>query len=263
MKISKITTQKKNKDRYNIFIKDEYAFSVDEDVLIKYELRKGLDLSEELISEIQAEDDLQKAYNKVINYLSYRMRSEKEVRSYLHQEEITQTQVDRIVGRLKKSKLIDDLQFAEMFVRSRMNTSSKGPGLIRQELQEKGIQDEFIQEALEQFERDVQEEKALKLVQKRLRRRRKDSFQKQLDQARAALLRNGYPSSVINTVMDQVGSREDQEAEWEAILNHGERLERRFKGKFTDYELQQKIKEGLYRQGFSIGIINEYLQTRS
>lgn len=263
MKISKITTQKKNKDRYNIFIKDEYAFSVDEDVLIKYELRKGLDLSEELISEIRSEDDIQKAYNKVIHYLSYRMRSEKEVRSYLHKEEITEIQVDRIVDRLKERKLIDDLQFAEMFVRTRMNTSSKGPGLIKQELAEKGIKEEFAQIALEQFEREAQEEKALKLVEKRLRRRRKDSFQKQLDQARAALLRNGYPSDVINSVMNQVSSGKDQEAEWEALLNHGERLERRFKGKFTEYELRQKIKEGLYRQGFSIGLINEYLQTRS
>ena len=46
--ITKITTQKKNKERYNIFMDEgkgeQYAFSVDEAVLIKYQLKKGMEL---------------------------------------------------------------------------------------------------------------------------------------------------------------------------------------------------------------------------
>ncbi len=41
--ITKITTQKKRKDRYNIFVDEKYAFSVDEEVLLKFHLKKGMD----------------------------------------------------------------------------------------------------------------------------------------------------------------------------------------------------------------------------
>ena len=40
--ITKISIQKKAVDRYNIFLDDNYAFSVTEDILIKFNLRKGL-----------------------------------------------------------------------------------------------------------------------------------------------------------------------------------------------------------------------------
>ena len=43
--ITKITTQQKNKERFNIFVDEgkgeKYAFSVDEAVLIKFQLKKA------------------------------------------------------------------------------------------------------------------------------------------------------------------------------------------------------------------------------
>ncbi|MGV3466194.1 MAG: recombination regulator RecX, partial [Heyndrickxia sp.] len=43
--ITKITVQKNLSDRYNIYLDEEYAFSVDEDVLTRFQLRKGKELS--------------------------------------------------------------------------------------------------------------------------------------------------------------------------------------------------------------------------
>ena len=85
--ITKITAQVKNKSRYNIFLDhgrgEEYAFSVDEDILIKYNLKKGLELDEEYLIELIDEDEKKKCYHLSIHYLSYRMRSVEEVRTYL------------------------------------------------------------------------------------------------------------------------------------------------------------------------------------
>ena len=38
--ITKITRQKNNPERYNIYIEDNYAFAVDESLLVKYQLSK-------------------------------------------------------------------------------------------------------------------------------------------------------------------------------------------------------------------------------
>lgn len=264
VKISKITTQKKNKHRYNIFIDygthEEYAFSVDEDVLITYELRKGLPLTEEFITEIESADRQQTAYNKVLRYLSYRMRTEQEVRTYLQKEELTEEHIDIIVERLKKNGFLDDLQFAEMFVRSRLNNSAKGPEVIRQELESKGIKSKYIRIALEQFSRDEERLKAIHLAKKRINRRSNDSFQKQINKIKAYLMRNGFSKDAISHAVQEILDLQTDDEEWEAIQYHGERLERRLKKKYEEYELRQKIKEGLYRQGFSISLINEYLQ---
>ena len=82
--ITKITTQQKNTERYNIFTDEgsgeQYAFSVDEAVLIKFGLKKGMDLDDFLYTEICYEDDIRKSYNLALHYLGRRMRSESEVR---------------------------------------------------------------------------------------------------------------------------------------------------------------------------------------
>lgn len=54
--ITKISTQKKNTERFNIFLDDKYAFSVDADVLVKFELKKGKELDDLDIIEIQYGD---------------------------------------------------------------------------------------------------------------------------------------------------------------------------------------------------------------
>ena len=54
--ITKITTQKKRTDRYNIFLDEKYAFSVDEAVLLKFQLQKGKEIDSFVLSQIQFQD---------------------------------------------------------------------------------------------------------------------------------------------------------------------------------------------------------------
>ncbi|WP_407058306.1 RecX family transcriptional regulator [Tigheibacillus jepli] len=136
-KISRITIQKKNTRRFNIFLNEKYAFSVDEDILVKYNLRKGLELSDEAIAELQKQDNIQKAYSMAVNFLSYRMRTKKEIQNYLREKEVEPQQIDAVIDRLQNEKLIDDREFANAFVHDRMEFSTKGPLIIRQELQKK------------------------------------------------------------------------------------------------------------------------------
>src|SRR5690554_6643246 len=53
--ISKIEPQKR-KGRYNIYINEEFAFGVDEEVLLKFHLNKGMHITPDLEKEIEAEE---------------------------------------------------------------------------------------------------------------------------------------------------------------------------------------------------------------
>ncbi|MFK4998265.1 hypothetical protein ACI2OX_15865 [Bacillus sp. N9] len=62
---------KNSPDRYNVFIDEKFAFGVDEDVLIRFQLRKGKELTELEISQIQYEDEIRKALNAAIHFYHF------------------------------------------------------------------------------------------------------------------------------------------------------------------------------------------------
>jgi len=262
-KIARITTQKKNNQRYNIFLKEEegekYGFSVDEAILIEYRLRKGLELDESFIQTLKKQDTYYQSYALAIRYLSYRMRTKKEVYDYL-KEKIDEYHIPDIIDRLVKERLLDDGEFAKAFVSTRINTSTKGPQLVKRELIEKGVATILAEEAITQYTFEVEYEKAMKWVQKKLRSSKKDSFQKQRQRIQATLMQKGFTQDVIKEVMEEIKQEKDINQEKKALVHHGKKLLHKHQRKFSGFELRQKVKEGLYRQGFQMDKINEFME---
>lgn len=261
-KITRITTQKRSKHRYNIFIDDgneeKFGFSVDEDVLIKYNLRKGLELSEAIIEKLLKDDTLQKSYAQVIGYLGYRMRSKKEIVDYLVKKEVDSEHITKIIDKLTVRNLIDDQEFANSFVRSRIQTTTKGPGLVKQELQAKGITASIADKAINQYDYGTQYKKAEKIAEKRSKRSSRHSIKKQQQQLQATLIRNGFTQEIIQDILTN-NKAESTESERDALYYQGEKLLRKHSNKLSGYDLRNKLKEVLYRQGFKIDSINEFL----
>jgi regulatory protein len=263
--ISRITTQQKRLDRFNIFLrsgqegKEEYAFSVDEAVLIQFRLRKGMELDEETIQAITYKEKFYKSYTQSINYLSYRMRTKKEIRDYLLKKEAEPAHIEEIIEKLTEEKLLDDREFAEMFVRSRINTSTKGPKMIEQELVEKGVHVSLIADALELYTRETQFEKVHKLMEKKLRQSTKHAFRNRMEQIQASLMQKGFSRDVIQEAAADFFSEKDESEEWLALEYQGEKLLRKHRAKFSGYELKNKLKEGLYRKGFSFDLIDRFI----
>lgn len=262
-KISRITTQKKNTHRYNIFFlekeKDAYAFSVDEAILIEFHLRKGLELDEKTIETITQRDSLYKSYTQAIHYLSYRMRSRKEIYEYLEKKEVVHEFIEEILERLTKERLINDREFAEMFVRTRINTSTKGPRIISNELKEKGITQNIISDVLEQFTYEMQFDKMYKLMDKKLKQPSKHSFRKRLQQLQVSMVQKGFTQDVIKEVSAEFADAKDDTEEWEALVFQGEKLLRKHSTKFEGFELQNKVKAGLHQRGFRFDLIQKFI----
>ena len=78
-KITKLEIQKKNKNRCSVFLDDEYAFGIDQELIYQYDLKKGRLLSDTDIEQILYQEEKKKAKNRALNFLAYRDRSEKEI----------------------------------------------------------------------------------------------------------------------------------------------------------------------------------------
>jgi regulatory protein len=262
--ISKIVLQKHNKERYSIFIDngaggEEYAFSVDEDVLIKYELKKGMELDDFAITEVLFQDDIRKAYNTAIQYLSRRMRSEGEVREHLWKKEIAHLVIQEAIHKLYEYNFLNDEEFALAFVRTQMNTTDKGPGLVKMEMKEKKLSPTIIEKAIKEYPIQSQIDKATELGQKYAAKNQKDSSRILKQKIEQLLLRKGYPFSIISIAMEDIVAEKQDDAEMDALMYQGEKLRRKH-SKLSGPDLRHKLKQSLYKKGFSMELIDRYFE---
>jgi regulatory protein len=260
--ITKITTQQKNQDRFNVFMDygngEEFSFSVDSDVLIKFQLKKGMELDDFSLLEIQYQDDIRKAYNLAVHYLARRMRSEKEIKDYLVKKEMEEPIINEVLHRLTAQKYINDEEYAFSYVRTQLNTTDKGPDLIKLELKEKGIQDGIRQRALTEYPMEEQVEKATKISEKFFLKNSRDSQRIVKQKAEQLLLRKGYPFDVINIAVNEAETDGDMDDEMEAINYQGQKAHRKY-SKYSGFEYEQKMKQALFRKGFSMETIERFL----
>lgn len=261
--ITKISVQKKRTDRYNIFWDngkgEEYAFSLDEDVLIKQGLKKGLELDEFSILEIAYQDDVRKAYNASIQYLARRMRSEGEVRKHLSEKEYGDELIQEVVHKLYEYKFLNDEEFSKAYVRSQKNTTDKGKASIAKELREKRIAEEMIAASLNEYPDDEELQAAIQLCEKHVTKNKKDSSKMMKQKLEQLLMRKGYSYSNIQLAIQEVETEKEEDAEMDSLRLQAEKLFRKYK-LLPRYEYEQKMKQALYRKGFSIDLIGKVLE---
>lgn len=149
MVITKIERQKKNPKRVNIFCDDEFVIGLHQDVLLKAGLRKGDTIDEKKLEELQSAEEFSLAKDKALRFISYRQRSEKEVRSRLIEREFHPSVIDRVVSYLREVMLLNDRAFAEAYVHDVLMRKPAGATLIRRQLQLKGVDKDIIDRVVE------------------------------------------------------------------------------------------------------------------
>ena len=167
-KITKIEYQKKNKERFNIYIDDEYGFAVDISILIKYSLKKGMELDDALIDDILLAEDEISVYNYGISVLSRYFKSEYELRLKMKDKGFKPQLIDNAISTLKERKYLDDERYCEMFIKDKINISKYGVRKIKEALYHKGIDKEIIEEKIKSISAESEEERALLLGEKKL-----------------------------------------------------------------------------------------------
>jgi len=147
-KITAIEPQLNNPQRVSIYLDGEFAFG-----LARFTagwLKWGQELSEEKIAALQAEDESEMAYQKALHFLSYRPRSSAEVRQNLTKRGIPEALVNETVNRLQHAGLINDQEFARVWVENRNIFQPRSKSALRMELRRKGLSDEIIQPVLDE-----------------------------------------------------------------------------------------------------------------
>jgi|SRR5690554_3246494 len=260
--ISKITRQKNNQERYNIYLNEKYAFSVDESTLIKFGLTKGKLLDQFELDEITYEDEISKAFNRALHYLSYQMRSEYEVKTKLLDAGFGEAVVLEAIRKLERLGFLNDETYSKALLETKKKTAKKGPRAIKQDLMKKGIDQKTQEKVLESFTYDEQLKLAKELAEKTIRTNSKKTPPQIKQKIQEVLSRKGYAFDIINEILDQI-EIEIEDEKWEQLISlQGEKIWNRYVKKYEGEQLYLKLKQALYQKGFPMELIEQFIDEK-
>lgn len=144
MVITSIEKQKKNENRYNVYVDNNYCFSVDYDQIIEYGIKENCEYDNENLSDLIYKCQYGKAMNKAMMYLSKRQQSEQEIRKKLKDLMYEDGIIENVITRLKELNYINDEEFARLWIEDRNKFKPTGRKKLIQELKSKGVGDNII-----------------------------------------------------------------------------------------------------------------------
>jgi regulatory protein len=197
--VTAVKASKRGKSRLSIYLNGSFAFSLEEEVVRQHGLHPGQLLSDRELCELRKADLHHRCLGAALRLLSYRPRSEVEMRQRLGLRFEAET-VDRVVSHLKERQMLDDAAFARFWKENREAFRPRSRRLLEVELRRKGVDSEVVSQALMGVD---DEELAHRAAQKKGRNLEKDYdvFRRKLG---AYLVRRGFSYEVTNRTVQRV-----------------------------------------------------------
>ena len=214
--MGKITTLRtgKGRNKVKIFLDGKFAFNLEAEVAVKEGLQVGQELSTSEVEALAKRDNLQRCLNSAARYLSYRPRSELELRERLHRRGFADETVKAVLVRLREQGLLDDMAFAQFWADNRKAFRPRSQWLIKSELRQKGVAREIIDEIGGAVDDEDSAYQAALSKARSLSRSDMESFRRRLS---SYLRYRGFGYEVINRTIERV---------WQELREKPQREER-------------------------------------
>ena len=218
MRVTKIETQKRHPDRKSIFADGKFLTGVSAETLLRSGIRTGDSIDPTTLSSIQKSEGLLSAKNVALRFLSYRPRTVKEVRDKLREKEYSDEEINEVIADLKRSRLLNDEEFARMYVRNATQLKPVGQVLLKRKMLLLGIAPRIIDEALAETLQEIDQNKiALDIAEKFLARGRHTARRRDLLKDRnrlgSYLARRGFTWNVIEPILSKLLPLHNRQAE--------------------------------------------------
>lgn len=201
--ITKIEVQKKNQDRVNIYVNNEFFIAIYTELVYRFGLKKGIDIDEDKLKSLLKDEMYIKAKNKALNILSKSDQSEKKIREKLSYD-FEESVIDKVISFLKDNNFINDDILAQKIVNTNINLNKCGINKIKQNLYIKGINKNSIDEALGDVDYNIEFENAMYLAKKRYNRIKNEDKRKIYQKISQHLAYKGFNYDIIKRVLNKI-----------------------------------------------------------
>lgn len=217
-KITDIRPQKKNNKRLSIYVDGDFVFGISSRLRFEKRLEIGQKITAGRIQDMIIADQTERLENKSLKFLSFRPRSEKEIRNHLLrkgklQEIKSETEksqyessIEEVIKKLKKIRQIDDLEFSKWWLEQRYNFNPRGVAVLKAELRFKGIETNIIDELL-QNDTEFQVQLATKAAEKKIKLYQRFDDREFRDKMGQFLARRGFGWTIVKQAVDTVSKK--------------------------------------------------------
>ncbi len=205
MKIARIENSKLVQERVLVFLEEGDPLRITGHELLQFGLYPGMDLSPQLVVQLQAAGQRSEGRVKAARLASGRMMSRKELTDKLSRKGIDPDTAEETADWLESLGAVDDVAYAGVIARH-YAASGYGPGRVRQELQKRGVSRELWDDALSQLPDSA--DAIDRFLQKKLSGRTPDRAT--LKKLSNALLRRGFSWSDIRPALNRLGEEIDE-----------------------------------------------------
>ena len=200
-KVTALRAGRRQGKRVNVFLDGKFAFSLEAEVAVKPGLEVGQELSEGDIEALTRADLRHRCLNAALLYLSYRPRSEAELRQRLHRRGFDGDNVEAALAKLREQGLVDDLAFAQFWKDNREAFRPRSRWLTKLELRQKGVANDIIDQVVANVDEEDSAYRAAVSRARSLPRSDYQSFRRRLGEY---LKRRGFSYQVITQTVERV-----------------------------------------------------------
>lgn len=201
-KITKIKITKKS-SHCEIYLDNGEIFDCSTDLILKYHLSIGTIIDENLKNKIELEQELITSKQIAFNYASYKPRTEYQVRLKLKEKGITELNIEASISFLIDFKLINDENYANMFLKDYSVRKPSGKQKLIFELIRRGINKELAQRLVNEFLLQQNNNLLIETAfEKKIRSISYKPIEKQKSSIVSYLLRQGFDWDLINNIVN-------------------------------------------------------------
>lgn len=166
-----------------------------------------------LTHENGAQDPHSEARNIVLNQLNFMPRSRKELETTLAKRHIEPDVAKSVLDRFVEIGMVDDAALAELLIRSRCNTKRVSRSVLRQQLRQKGVDQEIIEAALTVISDADELRMATELVERKARAMARLDPDVRKRRLFGLLARKGYHTAIALRVIQDLEASDFNGAE--------------------------------------------------
>lgn len=208
-KITKIEIQKRNKERVNLFLDDEYAFSLSVELVYKEGLKTKDEIDSEKLKVLAERESLIRCKDSALRIVEKSCKTEKEMRDKLILKGYEENSINKSIEFLKEYNFINDSNYTKAFISDKLK--SQGSQKIKYTLIQKGISKDCIDEELSNLNKENEKNVALNIAKKKLniiKKKENDNYKISAKLYRY-LLSKGYGYDVTNHVVKEIMSLDE------------------------------------------------------
>ena len=242
----KILKYKKTKKNEYILITDDEEITLYDDIIIQYELLLKKEITKNELVQIKKENNKLKGYYEALKEINKRIKTEKEIRTFLKKKGYSLEDIEDTVLRLNKEGYLNHKMYIEAYIHDMLTLYLVGESKICSDLIDLGFTYEEVLPYLEKIDVNIYHEKIKKYVDKKVKVNKK-SIQEFKRKTLEELIHKGFSKEDVLTYLDSLSLQENTNEIEKIVL----KLYRKYITKYDLYTTKIKIKSYLYIKGYS------------